>query len=443
MRKNWISCNGLGDDPTRSLPVQEVAETTPMLPSRRSLLMGAAMGAVAWASSRSALAQIALGSPKSERDILVVVFLRGGADGLNIVVPYAEDAYYRSRPSLAIAAPGKPGGALDLNGFFGLNPALAPLLPHYREGRLAVLHAVGSNDQTRSHFEAMNAMERGLAAAGSGAASGWLARHLLATQGTTTSPLRAVSFGPIMPDSLRGGTEAIAIESLADFRLIVPGAEKGRQAQVVEALRELYRDGKDEMAHAGRETLNVLDTLNKLNPATYVPSNGATYPKSDLGEGLRQVALLIRSGLGLEVAALDKGGWDTHVAQGSTSGWLTSLLEDVGQSIAAFANDLGGEVKRVTLVVMTEFGRRVQENSGLGTDHGRASFMMVLGGGVQGGRVHGAWPGLAADQLEGPGDLRVTTDYRNVLAEILTKRAGGKNLDQVFPGLKPQPVGVI
>ena len=381
--------------------------------------MGAAMGAVAWASSRSALAQIALGSPKSERDILVVVFLRGGADGLNIVVPYAEDAYYRSRPSLAIAAPGKAGGALDLNGFFGLNPALAPLLPHYREGRLAVLHAVGSNDQTRSHFEAMNAMERGLPAAGSGAASGWLARHLLATQGVTTSPLRAVSFGPIMPDSLRGGTEAIAIESLADFRLIVPDAEKERQAQVVEALRELYRDGKDEMAHAGRETLNVLDTLNKLNPATYVPSNGATYPKSDLGEGLRQVALLIRSGLGLEVAALDKGGWDSHVAQGSTSGWLTSLLEDVGQSIAAFANDLGGEMKRVTLVVMTEFGRRVQENSGLGTDHGRASFMMVLGGGVHGGKVHGAWPGLAPDQLEGPGDLRVTTDYRNVLAEIV------------------------
>jgi uncharacterized protein (DUF1501 family) len=246
-----------------------------------------------------------------------------------------------------------------------------------------------------------------------------------------------------MPDSLRGGTDAIAIELLADFRLVVPEAAAARSEALHQALADLYRDGKDEMAHAGRETLRVLDALNRLDPALYQASNNARYPKSDLGEGLRQVALLIRANLGLEVAALDKGGWDTHVAQGSTGGWLASLLDDLGQSLAAFAQDLGSEMSRVTLVVMTEFGRRLQENSGFGTDHGRASFMMVMGGHVAGGKVHGRWPGLAADQLEEPGDLRVTTDYRNVLAEILSKRTANSDLGAVFPGLSLSTVGAV
>lgn len=445
MRKDWMNCDGTGGQGAKGTEEPGGTQDTFRLGtrcfsdsiSRRGLVTAALLGAVAWAG-RSALAQIAVSPKRDSKDVLVVVFLRGGADGLSVLVPYGEDAYHRSRPTLGI---GKRDGVLDLDGFFGLNPALAPLVSHYREGRLALLHAVGSSDQTRSHFEAMNAMERGLAAAGSGEASGWLARHLLVTQGATASPLRAVAFGAIMPDSLRGGTEAIAIESLRDFRLVVPGKESS--GAMMDAIADLYRDGKDEMAHAGRETLQVLETLNRLNVDRYVPSAGAVYPKSDLGEGLRQVALLIRSGLGLEVAALDKGGWDTHVAQGSTSGWLTGLLDDLGRSIAAFATDLGSELSRVTLVVMTEFGRRVQENSGLGTDHGRASFMMVLGGNVRGGKVHGRWPGLEPDQLEEPGDLRVTTDYRNVLAEILAKRAGGRDLEKVFPGLRRESVGIV
>lgn len=435
MNRSWWSCDGRGYARAERHDPAENARPAPALVSRRSLVFGAALGALAWASRRTALAQIAVDPTNRDQGTLVVVFLRGGADGLNIVVPYGEDAYYRNRPSLGIAR----GSLADLDGFFGLNPALAPLARHYREGRLAVLHAVGSDDRTRSHFEAMNAMERGLPDVKTGTASGWLARHLAATEPASPSPLRAVAFGSIMPDSLRGGTTAIAIESLEDFRLNFPPESASSEVQA--RLRDLYRGGKDEMAVAGRETLDVLDTLRRLAPNEYRPSGGATYPDSDLGQGLKQVALLIRAGVGLEVAALDKGGWDTHVAQGSTAGWLTYLLEDLGRSLDAFATDLGPALRKVTVVVMTEFGRRVAENGGLGTDHGRASMMMVLGGGVKGGRVIADWPGLGPDALEGPGDLRVTTDYRNVLAEIL-RRTGRADLGATFPGLDPRPVGL-
>lgn len=436
VNRSWWSCDGKGyrTEPLAQRP--DPAKIGSDLPSRRSLLVGAALGAIAWASNRSALSQVAIDPSSSDRGVLVVVFLRGGADGLNIVVPHAEDAYYRSRPSLGIDR----RSLIDLDGFFGMNPALGPLGKHFEEGRLAILHAVGSGDQTRSHFEAMNAMERGLPDVRQGSASGWLARHLSATEPASPSPLRAVAFGSIMPDSLRGGTTAIAIESLQDFRLMIP---QDAAAETIQAhLRELYRTGSDEMAVAGRETLDVLDTLNRLAPSEYRPSGGARYPDSDLGQGLRQVALLIRARIGLEVAALDKGGWDTHVAQGATAGWLTYLLEDLGQSLDAFATDLGPAMKDVTLVVMTEFGRRVAENGGLGTDHGRASMMMVLGGGIRGGKVLGEWPGLEPEALEGPGDLRVTTDYRSVLAEVL-QRSGKVDLRSTFPGLEPRPVGLF
>jgi uncharacterized protein (DUF1501 family) len=434
MKRDWFSCDGRGfrTEPTSSAPAGSIDGT---MPSRRAILVGAALGAITWASRGSALAQVAIDPSNRDGRVLVVVFLRGGADGLNIVVPHGEDAYYRNRPSLGIPR----RSLVDLDGFFGLNPALGPLERHFHEGRLAILHAVGSDDRTRSHFEAMNAMERGLSDVRQGAASGWLARHLAATEPARPSPLRAVAFGPIMPDSLRGGTAAIAIESLADFRLTIP---KGASAEVIRTrLRELYRRGSDEMAVAGRETLDVLDSLARLAPQDYEPAGSAAYPESDLGQGLRQVALLVRAGVGLEVAALDKGGWDTHVAQGSTSGWLTALLEDLARSLDAFATDLGEEMRKVTMVVMTEFGRRVAENGGLGTDHGRASMMMVLGGGVRGGKVLGEWPGLDRDALEGPGDLRVTTDYRNVLAEVLG-RNGDADLAAMFPGLRPRPVGL-
>ncbi len=412
--------------------------------TRRSLLVGAGITSVAW-MTRSALAQVGVrpGRLEPDGDILISIFLRGGADGMSIVVPYGEDAYHRQRPNIGLARPNDHSAAaaarcLDLDGFFGLNPALSPLLPLYRNGQLGIVHAAGSGDQTRSHFEAMNLMERGLSQPESSVASGWLARHLGSSPARSNSPLRAVAISPTMPDSLRGATDALAIESLDRFRLDVEN-----EAQAMRSLQSLYEGGKDAMAQAGRETLQVLETLNRLDPKSYRPSNAAAYPASDLGQGLRQVAFLIRANVGLEVAALDKGGWDTHVVQGATNGLLAGQLQDLGACLAAFAQDLGTEMRRVSVVVQTEFGRRLYENTSLGTDHGRASVMLLLGGGFAGGKVHAKWPGLEDSQLEPPGDLRVTTDYRDVLAEVLTKRVKHASLGQVFPGYVPVASGFV
>lgn len=440
MRSDWTFCNGEGGLGERVNDESRRAKThrSPVegAVSRRSVLGLGSIGLLSFlASRRSALAQVGLSPDSENRDLLVVVFLRGGADGLNVVVPYADPDYHRARPSLRLLGPKDSGAAadrvLDLDGFFGLHPALAPLLPAYRDGRMAVVHAVGSGDQSRSHFEAMSAMERGLPNAVSGAASGWLARYLTASQSNSDSPLRAVALGPILPDSLRGGVAGSSIQSVADFRL----AANSESAKSFERLLKVaYATGEDEAHRAGRDTLRILDALAKLNPKA---SAGGAYPNSDLGEGLKQVAMLAKAGVGLEVAALDKGGWDTHVAQGSSTGWLAGLLDDLAKSIAAFSEDMGDRMERTTLVVMTEFGRRVQENTGLGTDHGRASMMLLLGGGIRGGKVHADWPGLREDQLEGPGDLRVTTDYRHVLAEILEKRMGFADSAEIFEGLRP------
>jgi len=321
-----------------------------------------------------------------------------------------------------------------LNGFFGLHPSLAPLQDLYEEGTMSVVHACGSNDQTRSHFEAMSTVERGAARDHSGPASGWLARHL-AANGGNESPLRAVAFSETVPDSLRGAMQAIAVQSLDDFSLHgEPSYEAG--------LRHIYQ-GKDLVAHAGQQTLAVLQKLRNLDPKSYKPSNGAKYPKSDLGSGLRQVACLVRSSVGLEIACLDKGGWDTHVAQGADSGWQASLMEDLAASIRAFRDDLGPEIKRVTVVAMTEFGRRVAENAGLGTDHGRAGALFVVGGGLNGRRVFGEWPGLSPEKLDEVGDLRVTTDYRSVLSEILEQSLGCSDSSVVFPGFVGPRLGLV
>ncbi|MDR3689540.1 MAG: DUF1501 domain-containing protein [Fimbriimonas sp.] len=415
--------------------------------SRRSVLLGAGFSLAMWTGARSALADLTVATQARDRphDVLVYVFLRGGADGLNIVAPYAEDAYYRRRPNLSIAAPKdartKPEARLlDLDGFFGLHPALAPLLPSYREGQMAILHAVGSQDGTRSHFEAMAAVERGLAFEGPGPSSGWIARHLSSTEKQADSPLRAVAFGGTMPDSLRGASNTVALESITDFKL---ETDDDRRAHLERSLLSLYSEGRDEVAHAGQETIKVLDALRKIDPNQYKPSNGATYPATDLGSGFRQTACLIRAKLGLEVACLDRTGWDTHFAQGSTVGILALSLDDLGKSLSAFVRDLGREMAGVTVVVMTEFGRRLAENSSLGTDHGRASAMFVLGGGAAGGQVYRRWPGIEDYQLDETGDLRVTTDYRDVLAEVLRNRLGSDRLDTIFQGYAPKPVGIV
>ncbi len=411
------------------------------------MLLGAGFSLASWTGSRSALSNLAIGAPgpSQPHDVLVAIFLRGGADGLNIVIPYAEDAYYRNRPNLSVAAP-KDGRAsesariLDLNGFFGLHPTLRPLLPLYESRQLAIVHACGSQDGTRSHFEAMAAVERGLAAEGPGPSSGWIARHLAATGNKDESPMRAVAFGGTLPDSLRGAANTIALDSISDFKLSAPD---DRRKHYQEALLDLYKLGHDEVAHAGQETLAVLDKLKQVDPDKYAPAHGAKYPDSDLGKGLSQTACLIRADLGLEVAALDRTGWDTHFVQGSTVGILPLSLDDLGHSLAAFSNDLGAEMSRVTVVVMTEFGRRLAENSSLGTDHGRASVMFVMGGGTKGGQIHTKWPGLEPNQLDETGDLRVTTDYRDVLAEVLSKRMRNSQLSAVFENYEAKPLGII
>lgn len=372
-------------------------------------------------------------------DVLVCVFLRGGADGLHLVAPYGDAEYYRQRPRLGVprpddrgADPARRGKALD--GFFALHPLLAPLEPIYRAGHLAVAHAVGSPDQTRSHFEAMETMERGVGD-GSRATSGWLGRHLQ-TVGSAPSPTRALAIGETLPQSLEGALGASAIRSLDAFRLTRPaGWSDGFRA----TLAGLYDDESGPLADAGRETFRLLRAMERLEPARYRPSDGARYPDSDFGRGLREVAQLVKAALGLEVACLDLGGWDSHYGQDAV---LDGLLRELGEGLAAFHADLGTKMARVTVVVMSEFGRRVRENGGLGTDHGRATCFFLMGGGIRGGRVIAEWPGLDPDQQEGPGDLKVTLDYRDLLAEIVRDRLKNPRWREVFPGYEARFRGV-
>ncbi len=445
-----LGCDGRGNPLSEPITWSSRANSSLALnPSRRSFLLGTALATVSWlTASKSSLSDVAVGTKGSEYsgDILVTVFMRGGADGLNLVPPFFEDGYFKHRPSIGVKAPSDKKAniesrGLDLDGKFGLHPALSPILPLFHEGKMGVIHACGSLDQSRSHFEAMATMERGIPDQLTGAASGWLGRHLTSAERKSASPLRAVAFSNIMPDALRGATDAAALNSLSDFKLIVPTGQN--ESDLHSALADIYSDGGDAIAIAGRETIAVLDTLNRIDPTHYKATNNAVYPKSAFGEGLRQVACLIKGKVGLEVACLDHRGpylWDTHVAQDSVFG---AQAGDLASGLAAFAQDLGTELNRVTIVVMTEFGRRVQENAGIGTDHGRGGAMFVIGGSVNGGKVHGKWPGLADHQLDETGDLRVANDYRDILAEVVEKRLHNNATATIFPDFQTHPLGVL
>jgi len=409
-----------------------------MFTTRRTFLRSAALNlaTVAWPAWMPRMS-FAPRHTAPRGDVLICVFLRGAADVLNIVVPHGEEEYYRLRPTLAIPRPddGRVRAGLrsfDLDGFFGLHPALASLAPAWQEQRLAFVHACGAPDESRSHFQAMELMERGVTAA-PGPASGWIGRHLAALDTGSRSPLRAIGLGVRVQRSLQGAIPATALRSIADFHL---GGDAQIVARMQSALAALYNGG-DPLDGAGRETLAVLDTIEALDPAAYQPASGARYPESDFGMGLRQVAMLIKAEVGLEVACLDVGGWDTHIAQGACEGWMAGLLADLGAGLAALHADLRDHFDRLLVVTMSEFGRRAQENGGLGTDHGHGSMMLLMGGGVLGGRVHGRWPGLAPEQLVGPGDLAVTSDYRDILGEIVHKRLKNPNLEEVFPEYTP------
>ena len=388
--------------------------------SRRSALKLGALGLVPWLLSSSALSQVKLGGPKRDHT-LVVLFLRGGSDGLNMLVPYADDNYYRARPSLAIAKPNdlrvkEASRSVQINDYFALHPALRPLKKWYDAGTLALVHAVGSEDMTRSHFEAMSAMERGAPTGNSGDPSGWLARYLNKTTSPEDTPLRAIAWSDRMPDSLRGAPSPMVLQSISEFQL---HADK----DFVNELKAQYQGeaSTNAIQSAGANTLKALESIERLDPKKYKPSSGAIYPISPLGTGFREVASLMKSDLGLEIACLEDRGWDSHFAQGADIGIHANNMSNVAQTVDAFLTDLGSRAKEMTLIVMTEFGRRVQENSSLGTDHGRASVMMAFGA-VQGGRILGDWPGIAPNQLDDAGDLKPVNDYRKVLTDFLSPK---------------------
>jgi len=354
---------------------------------------------------------------------LVVVFLRGGADGLTLVPPVGDDDYHRARPRLAVGA----REAIALDGAFGLHPKLAPLERLYRDGVLAVVPACGSEDDTRSHFEAQDLIERG----GTDVAGGWLGRWLRRGSASSGGALAAVAFGTALPESLRGAPGATVVRTFEGLGL---GADAGRLAR---ELARLYEDDPL-LAESARDAEDALRRLASLRESDYRPEGGAVYGTDDFALALRRMAQLLKAGVGLEAACLDLPGWDTHFVQDTA---MDPLMLRLGSGLAAFCADLGPRLAETGIVVMTEFGRRVYENASLGTDHGRGGVMFILGGGVRGG-VHGRWPGLGESALEGPGDVAVAQNYRDVLAPVLSRHAGAFAPEKVFPGYALRPLAI-
>jgi uncharacterized protein (DUF1501 family) len=352
--------------------------------------------------------------------VLVNVFLRGGADGLNIVPPVGEPRYFDLRPSLALKAPGDgDGSAIDLDGFFGLHPALKPIHPLFAQGSLAVVHAFGNPSDSHSHFSSQDYMERGRDSQTSDS-TGWLGRHLATGASGNTSLFQAIAVGRAVQKSMIGGPSPLGIESVSAFRLDVRRADPAR---IRSTMLDLY-DRRGVLDDTSWQVFAAMDTLEGIPSEDDAPG----YPASDFGDGLKTAAQLIKADLGVEVASIDAGGWDHHAALRAD---LDARLSDLAAGLAAFGNDLGETMARVTVVVMTEFGRRAYENASGGTDHGHGSVMLALGAGVNGGRVYGEWPGLAESVLYGAGDLAVATDFRTVLGELLARR---------FPGADPAAV---
>jgi len=364
--------------------------------------------------------------------VLICLFQRGAADALNMIVPHGDPAYYALRPNIAIPRPlsGLAQSAIDLDGFFGLHPSLAPIKALYDRGMVAPVHAVGSPSSTRSHFDAQDYMESGTPD-DKGTRDGWLNRYL-ATEGTCESckpsPFRAVAMTSQTPRILDGRAATIAMNNLDQFSVRTSGTQ-------AERLEALYRTGSADVVHAaGGEMFEAVKVLKAANPQQYIPRNGAEYPRSPFGQHLRQIAQLIKADVGLEIAFADVGGWDTHVNQGGATGQLANRFDDFAKSINALVTDLGDRMADVTIMTMSEFGRTARQNGNGGTDHGHASALFVIGGDVKGKKVHGRWPGLAREQLYEGRDLALTTDFRSVFSEVAAKHLGAKKLEVMFPG---------
>jgi uncharacterized protein (DUF1501 family) len=405
---------------------------------RRAFVKSGALALVTLGLSPSFLRRTAFGAqltqaPKGKT--LICLFQRGAADALNIVVPHGDKAYYNLRPSIAIPRPGalsrtiSRDAAIDLDGFFGLHPSLAPFKPLYDRGILAPVHAVGSPSATRSHFDAQDYMETGTPDV-KGTQDGWLNRYL-AVKGTCDecrTPFRAVSLTQQTPRIMEGSSEVIAMNSLNEFTVRASGSQ-------AERLEALYRTGSADLVHGtGTEMFEAVKMLKAANPQRYAPQNNASYPRSQFGQRLLQIAQLIKANVGLEIAFADVGGWDTHVNQGAATGQLALRLDDFAQSIAALVTDLGDRMDDVLILTMSEFGRMARENGNRGTDHGHAGALFVIGGDVKGGKVHGKWPGLETEQLYEGRDLALTTDFRSVFSEVTARHLGATKLGTIFPG---------
>ncbi|MES2176253.1 MAG: DUF1501 domain-containing protein [Gemmatimonadota bacterium] len=416
--------------------------------NRRVFMKSGALSLVTLGLSPSFLRRTAFGSEllsgaalkASRGKTLICLFQRGAADALNVVVPHGEQAYYKLRPNIAIPRPSMstgPAGAIDLDGFFGLHPSLAPMKPLWDQGILAPIHAVGSPSATRSHFDAQDYMETGTPDQ-KGTRDGWLNRYL-AVKGTCEagcshdakpSPFRAVAMTQQTPRMLEGASPTIAMNSLDEFTVRASGPAADR-------LEALYRTGSADVVHAaGGEMFEAVKILKAANPQKYSPQNNAAYPASQFGTRLRQIAQLIKADVGLEIAFADVGGWDTHVNQGASTGQLAQRLDDFAKSIAALVSDLGDRMADVTIMTMSEFGRTVRQNGNGGTDHGHASALFVIGGDVKGKKVYGKWPGLEPEQLYEGRDLALTTDFRSVFSEVASKHLGATKLETIFPGFK-------
>ncbi len=421
--------------------------------TRRSFLHAAGMTigllgtAPAWLSRAAAQ-----GSPR--RKTLVSIFQRGAADGLNIVVPFFEQRYYQLRPSIAIAAPRSGGVApaapiattngivlsssillgsngnpsIDLDGRFALHPQLQSLKPLWDSGQLAIVHATGSPDTSRSHFDAQDFMESGMASTRTN--DGWLNRALPAS--TSVSPLNAVALGKQLPRSLHGSRPAVAVDDLTKFQM------KDHDAGAMfEGMYAAASDGN--LKTQGNDTFEATRMIDAVLKQPYQPTGNVQYVGA-FGAKLRQLAQLIKANVGVEVAFADMDGWDHHINE---NGSMQPLLNELGSSLAAFCTDMGSRMADIVLVTMSEFGRTAAESGNQGTDHGHGGMMMVLGGAVNGGKVYGKWPGLQPEQLFEGRDLAVTTDYRDVLGELVRDHMGGKP-EAVFPGFSVgAPMGLV
>jgi uncharacterized protein (DUF1501 family) len=360
------------------------------------------------------------------RPILVLASLRGGVDALNTVIPWRDADYYRLRPTLAIARPGKTRrSVIDIDGFYGLHPALAPLLALWERGELALVHAVGWPGVSHSHFEAWEEIESG-AVGSDRPPSGWLARALALFGTENPSALRAVAFADTMPGLLAGALGATVMRSLDELRL---AGEDSRRRTVARSLRLLYEHAALPVGSAGTCALDAVAAIERCAGASLPPAG----PEKPFCSQLGMIARLIKAGVGLETATAELGGWDFHFGAGSAEGPMARLLAEFAEGVATFAQDLGPDWKRVVLVAISEFGRRAEENGSGGTDHGQGGLIFVAGGSVRGGRVAGEWPGLTPPRLAGPGDLAITTDFRDVLLEVLPRGLSPAERDRIFP----------